>query len=848
MKRPVFLDPWVWKMAWRDSRTSRRRLFLSMASVSLGVAVLVAIASFSNNLRQTLDLQSRVLLGADLVIRSRQPFDPETVALMKSMGGEQARQTSFASMVYFPKSGATRLVRVRALEGAFPFYGQLETEPASAAETFRTGSNALVDDGLLLQFDAQVGDPIKIGAETFRVAGRLEKIPGEALAVGLIEPRVYIPMSTLEQTGLIRKGSIVRYRAFFKFDIGRDVPQLLQGVAAQLQEHGLRTETVAQRKERLGGIMENVVRFLNLVGFLALLLGGVGVASAIHVYTKQKVGAVAILRCLGARSAQTMAVYLIQTLVMAVVGTSLGLLAGLVAEWRLPGILKDFLPMEITASPSWSAALLGLVVGLAAALLFALLPLISLKRVSPLLALRASFEESAPPSVRRTRVVLYLLIGVGVASFAVLQTEHWRYGLGFTAGLAVACGLLVGLARLMMLVVRRSLPWSWAYVWRQGLANLYRPNNQTTVLMLSLGLGTFLILTLHFSHRMLLDQVVLAGGENRPNMVLFDVQPEQREGLAKLLKSFRLPLLQEAPIVTMRLLAVNGKSTQRMRENPASKVPPWALRREYRSTYRDHLMDTEKIVAGSWNGLAKPLNGEVAVSLEKRIAQDLGVGVGDELVFDVYGEPIRTRVGSIRQVNWRRFQPNFFVVFPTGVLEKAPQFYVQVTRVPTQAASARLQRAVVQAFPNVSTIDLSLVLTTVDALLERVSLVLRFAALFSVLTGLLVLASAVWTSRYQRLGEGVLLRTLGATRSQVRNMMLVEYFFLGGLAALAGALLAIGASWALAYYLFDVAYTPDGASVGAAVVVVIGLTLFIGMLNSRGIYDGSPLEVLRAET
>ncbi|HEX9880842.1 MAG TPA: FtsX-like permease family protein, partial [Candidatus Binatia bacterium] len=813
-----------------------------------GVAVLVAITSFSKNLEQTMDRQSRVLLGADLAIRSRQPFADETVALLASLGGEQARQVSFASMVYFPESGATRLATVRALEGGFPFYGRLETEPENAAGTFRSGANAIVDDGLMLQFDVQVGNAIKVGAETFRIAGRLKKIPGETLAIGLVQPRVYIPMASLQETGLIRKGSIVTYHAFFKFDEGRDVRQLVKEIAPDLVRLGLRADTVERRKERLGGIMENLSRFLNLVGFLALLLGGVGVASAVHVYTKQKMATVAILRCVGARSAQTLAIYLLQAMITGLVGTTLGLLGGLVLQRWLPGILGDFLPMEIVIAPSASSVLLGLLVGMVTAVLFALLPLVSLKHVSPLLALRASFEDVIPVPVRRAQAILYLLIGVGIGFFAVAQTERWSQGLGFTAGLALACGLLVGLARMLMLLVRRFFPQSWGYVWRQGLANLYRPDNQTTVLMLSLGLGTFLIMTLQFCHRMLLDQVVLAGGGERPNLVLFDVQPEQRRGLAELLGTFQLPVLQETPIVTMRLLSVKGQSVNGVREDPESRIPRWALRREYRSTYRDRLVETEKIVRGSWNGEAKPSQGEVRVSLEEGIAEDLRVEVGDELVFDVYGEPIRTRVGSIRKVNWRRFQPNFFVVFPAGVLEQAPQFYVQVTRVPTEVVSAQLQRAVVQAFPNVSAIDLSLVLSAVDAILTRVSLALRFVALFSLLTGLVVLASAVLTSRYQRFVESVLLRTLGATRAQVRNIMLVEYLLLGVLAALAGTLLAMAASWALAYYLFETAYVPSAGAVGASLVVVTGLTLCIGMLNSRGICDRSPLEVLRAET
>ena len=843
----ILFDPWVWKMAWRDSRTSRRRLLLAMASVTLGVAVLVAITSFQKNLEQTIEHQSKALLGADLVIKGRQPFAQETVELMKSLDGEQSHQISFSSMVYFPKSQSTRLARIRALEGDFPFYGKLETEPAGAADLFKGGPRALVDDSLLLQFDAHVGDPIKIGAQTYQVVARLKKIPGEAVAIGMIHPRVYIPMSTLAQTKLIQKGSIVRYRAFFKFEPERDVEQLIETLQPHLRNHKLRVDTVKERKERLGGIMSNLSRFLNLVGFIALLLGGVGVASGIHIYTKQKVPTVAILRCVGAKASQTLTLYVIQAMAMGIPGVILGVGVGIGVQGLLPMVLGDFLPVKITGSIYWPALLLGMVIGLGVALLFALLPLISLRHTSPLLTLRTSFRETPSESKDPLRSVLFGLIALGTVVFALLQTDNWVHGLGFAAGLGLAFGLLVGVAKLMITLVRRYTPSSWSYVWRQGLANLYRPNNQTLVLMLSLGLGTFLIMTLHLSQRMLLEKVSLASGDDRPNMVLFEIQADQRKGLVELLKTFQLSVIQETPVVTMRLLSVAGRSVDDIRKDPNSGIPNWAIGRQYRSTYRDHLVDTETLVAGSWNGSRKQRSGVVSVSVEKGIAEDLQVTLGDELVFDIYGVPFTTTVGSIREVDWQRFQPNFFMVFPRGVLEGAPQFYVQVTRVPSNAISAQLQRAVVQKFPNVSTIDLTLIMNTVDSVLAKVSFAIRFVALFSILTGLMVLAGTVLTSRYQRLRESVLLRTLGASRAQIRNIMLVEYLWLGGMAALSGIILALAASWALAYFVFDVVYRPSGVPIFIALLIVTGLTTLVGLLNSRGICDRPPLEVLRAE-
>jgi putative ABC transport system permease protein len=532
---------------------------------------------------------------------------------------------------------------------------------------------------------------------------------------------------------------------------------------------------------------------------------------------------------------------------MGLVGAAFGASVGVGTQKLLPLILGDFLPVNVTPSIAWSAISEGILIGLGLTLLFTLLPLLSVRKISPLLTLRSSYEPTKPGAKDPLRWLIYLLIAAGMSAFALLQTERWTFGLGFAAALGLAFGVLAGVAKCIMALVRAYFPSRWTYVWRQGLANLYRPNNQTVVLMLSLGLGTFLITTLYLTQSTLLAQVSLSGSGHNPNMVLFDIQSDQKQGVANLVRSFDLPLLQQVPVVTMRLTAVRGKRTGELLNDPNSTISDWALQRQYRVTYRDHLIDTEEILAGAWQGTVHDPSSPAPISLEEGIARPLHVSVGDELVFDVQGVPITTTVGSIRNVDWRRVQPNFLVVFPTGVLEEAPQFHVLVTRVNSDETSARLQRAVVQQFPNVSIIDLALVLNTIDAVLSKVSFVIRFMALFSILTGLTVLASAVITSRYQRIQESVLLRTLGASRSQIIRIMMIEYLFLGGFAALTGIVLALAAGWALAQFVFEAVFVPATLPLLMTLILVIGLTILIGMLNSRGICNRPPLEVLRVD-
>lgn len=327
-------------------------------------------------------------------------------------------------------------------------------------------------------------------------------------------------------------------------------------------------------------------------------------------------------------------------------------------------------------------------------------------------------------------------------------------------------------------------------------------------------------------------------------MVLFDIQREQTAGVRALVKQAGLPVMQQVPIVTMRLESINGRNLMQIRKDTALKIPEWALNREYRVTYRDTLIGSETLSSGK----VQAHTGDVpAVTFEDDFMKRLHLKLGDKLVFNVQGAPVETVVGGTRTVDWNRVQTNFLVVFPGGVLEQAPQFSVLMTRVPSTEKSAQFQRALVAKFPNVSAIDLGLILKTLDDILDKISFVIQFMALFSIITGLVVLGSSVVISKYQRMQESVLLRTLGANRRQVLLITLIEYGLLGLLASLSGIVLSVGGTWALARYVFETPYTPSGWPLLAVVAVVTTLTMLIGLFNSRDVLNRPPLEVLRAE-
>lgn len=836
---------WLLNMAWRDSRRNRSRLMLFMSSIILGIAALVAIYSLGNNLSAEIDNQAASLLGADLEISNNQAATPAVKSLLDSIGDSRSEERSFASMVLFVKSNGARLVQVRALAGGFPYYGSLETSPQPAGISFRKGKQALVDETLMLQYGAKTGDSIKVGEVTFAIAGALLKAPGQTGFSSTIAPIVYIPLQYMDQTGLSQKGSRIGYRYFYKFSDPESVEDKMDSLKNRLESKDLNYQTVEGQKEDTGRSFSDLTKFLSLVGFIALLLGCTGVASAVNIYVKEKVNSIAILRCLGVRGSQAFIIYLIQIVGIGFIGSAAGSILGIVIQQFLPVLIKDFLPVNISTPVSWLAVIQGLTLGVIVAVLFALIPLIGIRKISPLNVLRVAYETRQASS-DPLKWLIYALIVLFIYLFTRMQMQNAKQAIYFTAGILAAFLILIGIANALMWLVRRFFPSSWNYLWRQGLANLYRPQNQTAILISSIGIGTALICTLFFVQSTLIDRLSLTSGANQPNMVLFDIQNSQKQGLLDLAKRDTVTVSEAIPIVNMRLEEVNGITAEQIKKDSTIKMSRRIFRREYRVTYRDSLTATEKVVAGTWTGTAgsKALP---AISIDQNFAKRNMLKVGDTMAFNVQGTLMKTVIGSLREINWKGIQTNFIIVFPKGVLEDAPQFDVLLSKVPSQQVSAHFQQDVVKQYPNVSIIDLGLALRVLDDLMEKISFVIRFMAGFSILTGLIVLISSVLISKYQRIQESVLLRTLGASRRQILAITGLEYFFLGALAAVTGILLALAASWALAHYTFETPFRPQFMPVFVLFLIVCFVTVVTGMANSRGVLNRSPLEVLRQD-
>jgi len=843
----TFFSPFTWRLAYRDAKPQWKSLLLYTSAVIAGVAALVAILSFRNDVLLTVDDQSRELLGADLEFQSSQTYPDPVNAFIDSIGGSDASLVEFNSMVQFLSTGDTRLSQIRAVDGPFPFYGTIETVPASAAEEYQRTNSVLLEQSTMQQFNISVGDSVQIGQLTLPISGELRSVPGESAAFSLVGPRVYMSASLLDESGLLQRGSRVEYKEYLMLDDPSSADRLASEFRPLGREHSVRTETVAEEKEDYDEIVNNLSKFLGLIAFIALLLGGLGVASAVYVYIRRKTNAVATLRCMGMTSQQIISAFTLQIGMMGLTGAAIGTIIGLVLQSYLPLLFTEFLPFDIVQSISVPAILLGLFLGVTISVGFSILPLIGISSISPMLTLKSTefspLKNLSALTKWSTLIILFTVILILIAYII----ESFLAALFFSGGLIVSIALLWGTALLLMKTVKGLRLKSFSYVWRQGTANLFRPNNQTPMLLTTLGMGMLLIGTLYLSQEMLLDRISLQSNEDLPNIVLYDIQSDQNSGVNEIINEQGGVILQNVPIISMRLNSWKGRSIGDVRSDTTINLSAWALRREYRVTYRDSLVESESLLEGEWIGEADGINSVVPISVAEQIKDDLDLAIGDSLSFNVQGVNVNTVIASFRDVDFQRPQPNFFILFPANVLENAPQFFATIVRTDTDEQAYTIQQEIVSDYPNISAIDLSIALQSVQEFLDKISMAIQFMALFSIITGLIVLASSISISRKQRTRESVLLRTLGAIKSQVTRIQTIEYVLLGLLATLTGLLLAFAASWSLAYFYFDLAFVPDVTAMLVLSLVIILAATLIGWTGSRHIFKKSPIDVLRSE-
>lgn len=836
---------WIFQMAIRDARKNYTRLILFASALITGIAAMVSIGALNESLQRDLDRNARELLGADLAINSGRSFDPAALALFDSLKVTQSQSADMASMVLFKNSGQARLIKLNAIDDGYPYYGEVVTIPEKVWPSLQAGREALLDEPLAVQYEVSTGDTIKVGNLLFRVAGYVRKFPGGSGILQTFTPSVYIGYQDLDSTGLIQFGSRINYHRYFKESSQWPSEKLEKRLKKSGKQLSFRTETVDDRKENLGEAFRSVYRFFSMLGFVALILGCLGVASSVSIYAREKKPQVAVLRCLGATGWQAFFIYLFQIIIVGFLATAIGVLMGAVLQQLVPVLFKDFIPSDIQFTFGWKSVMEGLITGVLVSVLFASLPLISVRFVPPLSVLRS--EVNNVKSFSKFRFLLWSLALAFPFAMAVRQTGSWLKGAGFSVGLAVALLVLWITAESLLWLLRKFFPSRSPFVFRYALSGLFRPGNQTRLLMVTIGLGAFILSTLNVVQESLLGQVEFTGSENQSNTILFDIQSTQKEGVSKLIESHHMKVNQLVPIVTCRLASVKDRTIDDLRKDSTIKIPEWALTREYRVTYRDSLKVGESLLAGIMQHMESGKKDSVFVSISEGFQETLNVNIGDSLLFDVQGLPVRAIISGIRKVDWPKDPPNFIFVFPSRVIREAPQIWVAATRIPDDRKASLFQRELVTLFPNVSLIDLRLVLSTINSIFQKVELVVRFLALFSIITGLIVLAGAVLNSRFARMTENVLLRTIGARSRQIISITFLEYFWLGLFSSLTGMILSVVGGWALCTFFLEVQFNADILSLLTLMAGLTALTVMIGWWNSRMVLNAPPLTVLRRE-
>jgi putative ABC transport system permease protein len=832
------------RMAWREARGARRHFVYFLACITVGVAAIVGVQTFSDALSRAIAHSAKALLGADVEIRATRPLSAAAAAVVGGLVHEGVAVTRTRELASMAQTGAgdrlrTQLVELKAVEPGYPFYGRLVTDPDQPLDTLIGHGRALVHPSLLTRLGLAVGDHIRIGDLDLVIGGVIAQEPDRSLGIFSLGPRVLVAAEDLDRTGLVRPGSRVRYRTLLRLPEHRAAEPFRDALAARLPDPAVRVVTYAEAQPGFRQFWTQLTMYLGLTGLVALMVGGIGVAVSVRAFVSEKVATIAVLKCLGAGWREVFAIYLAQSALLGLGGSVAGAVVGSVVPSVLSPLLGRLLPLPVEIVPSPRALLSGLAVGVGATLLFSLWPLLEIRRVPPALVLRREVE---PALTGRRPWPAALVIVVGLAGLALWQAGSWKIGALFVGGLGAALVLLAASARLVVLLSRLARRGPLA--WRQGVANLHRPGSQAGPVLISLGLAVMLIVAVALLEGSLRRELGYRSAGAAPAFFFLDIQTDQADPFVRLVTAQGGGLAPEmTPVVRSRLAAVNGAPVAPDARRRRDDV--WYLTREYVLTWASAPPRHNDVVAGRW-WTPEEAAREPLVSVEEEIARQLGVGLGGTLTFDIQGVAVTGRIANLRRVDWQSLDSNFFVIFSPGALDGAPVTYIATARVP-RASEDRVQAAVVATFPNVTAIPVREVLDRVTSVLDQIALAVRLIAGLSVLSGLVVMAGALGITRRQRLYESVILKVLGATRGYVARVFALEYALLGAGAGLCGTALAAALAWAVLRFALEIPSRWSPAALVAGVLGAVALAVTVGFLGTHRLLGQKPLGVLRSE-
>lgn len=838
----------IFNLTIREIRSSWRRLLFFFLCIAIGVGSVVALRSLIQNLSLAVGTDARALLTADFEISSTNTFTPDDISRIESVISKsdiiEARNEAITTAAMARPTNSTQeglqFVELKGIEPPFPLVGTFNLSDGRPFD-FKLLENkgAVVAPLLLEKLNLKIGDKIRIGETDFEIRATFDEEPGGQSGFRL-GPRVFIEKKAFEETGLTRSGSRIRRRILYRTSdnptpLVKELREALKGTILTVQNY-------RETQENMGEQFVRTENYLSLTGLLILVLGGVGVWNVARVFVEQKRKTVAVLKCLGADSRKVIFVYLLQILTLGLLGSLFGIVLAQNTLWFVGWRFGKDLPEKMSYTLANSAVWQGMILGILISLLFSLLPLLQIRQIKPSLLLR----DTNNVQMRRldwTKWLFGLFTLSGILGIAVWQAGSWKVGTAFLVGLGVTSVILYVAAIILTKLLRQTRKFS-SFSISQAVNSLYRPGNQTRIVLLAVGLGAFVVLAVQSLQANLVREFDFTRNEKLPNLFMVDIQRSQIEGVKQLTAEVTKEEFKPVPTVRTRIALVDGKSPDYSQKEVRQQQGQ--IGREFAVTYRPNLEENETIIAGKW--WDETPTQETEVSVVDDIARTLNVGIGSVITFDVLGRKINATVTSIRKIDVRNTRTVFMFVFRPGTLEIAPQTFALpiINKIPA-VERARFQRRVIDAYPNVQIFDVQDILTTVTKLVNNFVLAISFVGSFVMLTGILILIGSVSLTKSQRIYENAILKTLGAKRGSLFTILFTEYAILGLLAGIIGAFFAAILSFAVTKYILNFDWEFDWLLSVSGVLITALLVTFIGTLASFDVLFKKPLSILRSQ-
>ncbi len=808
-------------------------LGILMLALLVAVGSLTAVGFFTSRVGRAVEMQAGEVLAADLRLESPRIIAHAYDAVAARNGLSTARILSMPSVVFFGDESS--LVALRAVASGYPLRGKLKIAdepfgPARPTNDIPRPGTAWADSRLLAKLGANVGARLAVGAHTVVVTRVLDYRPDQGSGFADLSATLLINIEDVAATRLIQPGSRVSRAVLFAGEPA-DVQEFRDWLQAHKQP-GERLQAIADASPQIRSSADRAGRFLSLASLVSVLLASIAVAMSARRYARRHLDNVALMKCMGASQRFVLLQTVTQLVVIAAVVAVVGTVLGYVAQSGIAWLLRDLVRGELPA-PAPDSLWLGLITAVVILVGFALPPLLQLRTVPPIRVLRRDLE---PPPLRYS-VVYGLAIGA-VVTLLLWIIRDVRL-VGYVAGGLGATFLVLAIAGWLLVRALTPLRRGVGIAWRYGLANIARRGRDSVVQIVAFGLGFMVLLLLALVRNDLLKDWQASLPTNAPNYFMINIRPDEGEAVQEFFARSGLPATELVPLVRARLTSINGKPLDQI--TFTSDRANGFAEREANLTWSRKLTEGNRIIAGKWwNESAR--DSAPRVSVEKDYAETLGLKLGDEVTYDVAGEPVTARVTSLREVRWDTFKPNFFMVFSPGVLENVTG--TLITSVHVEPSQRRALVDLVRQFPEITIIDLDALLSQVRDVMDKASLAVQYVFLFTLAAGLMVLLAAVQSTRDERRYESAMLRTLGASRGVVFQGVASEFLVLGGLSGLLAAAGATGVGYMLATRVFDLKYTPDP---WVWVIGVLGGALMVGtagLLAARSVVTQPPLKAL----